>query len=527
MPKSHPISQRLQVFLCHSSGDKAGVRALYNRLKRAGFSPWLDERDLIPGQRWDEEIKKAVRQCDIVIVCLSKHSVTKEGYVQKETRFALDLAEEKPEGTIFIIPVLLEDMTIPGRLRDLQYAQLFHKDGYKKLVHALKVRADQVSVNRGDAFAIYRLGLSHMQKQDYREAFRLFEQAAQAGHTGAENYLGVLYNNGLGVPQDYLKAREWHEKAAASGDSYAMYNLGLSHAMGRGVPQDYEQARYWFEKAARGGHPAAMNYLGLLYNNGLGVPHDYFKAKEWHEKAAAAGNSAAMYNLGLSFEKGRGIEQDQNRARHWFEKAAKAGNRNARKRLSEMSKIVPRSFNPVQVVVGPVVNSPPALKWKNIGFDLVLANPQDLERERFAELVCSFESSVESAKNATLVRKLTEWASDPIHGRLSKYTCFRLLRWATSSRWQHAVPHAEAIWVYLFGAPAPAWYVWNSRRKSYEFDPHAWKVWFDSMLKSLRSTEAIYKEHNHESARDWPAKDQCQCQDCQNYRRAHPSTSSL
>jgi hypothetical protein len=49
-----------RTFLCHSSGDKAQVRALYNRLKIDGIRCWFDEEDLDPGQDWDLEITKAI-----------------------------------------------------------------------------------------------------------------------------------------------------------------------------------------------------------------------------------------------------------------------------------------------------------------------------------------------------------------------------------------------------------------------------------------------------------------------------------
>lgn len=60
--------KRLKVFLCHSSGDKDAVRNLYQRLSKDAFDPWLDEEKLIGGQNWEYEIRKAVRQTDVVIV---------------------------------------------------------------------------------------------------------------------------------------------------------------------------------------------------------------------------------------------------------------------------------------------------------------------------------------------------------------------------------------------------------------------------------------------------------------------------
>lgn len=62
----------------------------------------------LPGQNWDLEIGKAASKSDVVIVCLSAKSVSKEGYVQKEIRLALDMADQKPDETIFIIPARLE-----------------------------------------------------------------------------------------------------------------------------------------------------------------------------------------------------------------------------------------------------------------------------------------------------------------------------------------------------------------------------------------------------------------------------------
>src|SRR6476620_3487376 len=96
--------RRLKVFLCHASDDKPIVQNLYSRLVEDGVDAWLDKEKLIQGQKWKIEIQKAVMNSDIVIVCLSAKSVNKEGFVQKEIKVALDAADEKPEGTIFVIP---------------------------------------------------------------------------------------------------------------------------------------------------------------------------------------------------------------------------------------------------------------------------------------------------------------------------------------------------------------------------------------------------------------------------------------
>lgn len=103
----------MRLFVCHVSEDKPRVRQLVSQLRKDGFDPWLDEERLLPGQDWELEISAAVKQSGAVIVCLSTASVEKTGYVQKELRRVLDVAEYQPEGRIFVIPVRLEPCRVP------------------------------------------------------------------------------------------------------------------------------------------------------------------------------------------------------------------------------------------------------------------------------------------------------------------------------------------------------------------------------------------------------------------------------
>jgi two-component system cell cycle response regulator DivK len=143
-PTQRPIPalpRRVRVFLCHASPDKSRVRELYERLKTDAFDPWLDEENLLPGQNWQDEIAKAVRTADVVAVCLSAAATTKTGFVQREIKLALDAAEERPEGKIFLVPVRLEECEVPERLRRWQWVNLYDPAGYAKLAAALRVAA--------------------------------------------------------------------------------------------------------------------------------------------------------------------------------------------------------------------------------------------------------------------------------------------------------------------------------------------------------------------------------------------------
>ena len=133
--------------MCHANGDKPAVRDLHQRLHRHGVDPWLDEEELLPGQEWKVEIHKAVGTSHVVLVCLSQGSITKEGYVQQEIKFALDAADEKPQGTIFLIPLRLEKCEVPERIRRWHWVDYFGERGHERLMRALRKRAEDLEVS--------------------------------------------------------------------------------------------------------------------------------------------------------------------------------------------------------------------------------------------------------------------------------------------------------------------------------------------------------------------------------------------
>jgi len=138
------VSRSLRIFILHASQDKPAVRELYRKLSADGFDAWLDEEKLLPGQDFDMEIYKAVRDADIIIICLSNASIRKEGYIQKEIKRALDIVAEKPEGVIYMIPARLEECEVPSRLKSFHWVDLFEVDGYSKLRKSLSVRAESL-----------------------------------------------------------------------------------------------------------------------------------------------------------------------------------------------------------------------------------------------------------------------------------------------------------------------------------------------------------------------------------------------
>ena len=139
-------NRKLRVFLCHSSQDKPIVRQIYQRLLIEGWiDPWLDEVKILAGQDFHLEINKATRNADVIIICLSSVSVIKEGFVNREIRQALDIAQEKREGEIYIVPLRLDDCD-PSfeQLKKLHWVNYFEEDGYERLKKSLQQRFERL-----------------------------------------------------------------------------------------------------------------------------------------------------------------------------------------------------------------------------------------------------------------------------------------------------------------------------------------------------------------------------------------------
>ena len=57
-------------------------------------------------------------------------------------------------------------------------------------------------------------GLDAYNRKDYKTAYKLFLPLAEQGYAPAQHNLGVMYDNGQGVPQDYKEAVRWYLKSA-------------------------------------------------------------------------------------------------------------------------------------------------------------------------------------------------------------------------------------------------------------------------------------------------------------------------
>ena len=129
-----------------------------------------------------------------------------------------------------------------------------------------------------------------------------------------------------------------YQRAAQQGDTTAQNNIGVMYANGIGVDQDHEEAINWFRQAARQGDTTAQNSIGVMYANGIGVDRDYRQAFHWFNQAAEQGHAEAQYNLGVMYANGDHVGQNDVEAVNWFRQAAEQGDIEARSALRRLSR---------------------------------------------------------------------------------------------------------------------------------------------------------------------------------------------
>ena len=73
----------------------------------------------------------------------------------------------------------------------------------------------------------FESGLASKDRGHYATALRAWLPMAEAGNAEAQNNVGYMYEEGLGVPQNYLLAMNWYRQAADNGLAEAQHNMGM------------------------------------------------------------------------------------------------------------------------------------------------------------------------------------------------------------------------------------------------------------------------------------------------------------
>lgn len=86
---------------------------------------------------------------------------------------------------------------------------------------------------------------------------------------------------------------------AENGNGHACAVLGVLHQNGAGVPRDLEKAFNWFRRSADLGHPLGTNSLARMYLFGMGTPKNPEEARRLARSMAARGDADGQFVLFL------------------------------------------------------------------------------------------------------------------------------------------------------------------------------------------------------------------------------------
>ena len=175
------------------------------------------------------------------------------------------------------------------------------------------------SVEQGHLFAMINLSSfykdgSACHEKNPQKAISLLKDAINNTDdedvAAAITWLGIYYQDGIGVPANKEKALEYFKSAAELGDDYAMNNIGHAYEYGEGVDIDLDIAREWYEKSVALDNLLAQENLGRFYENGYGgLEQNLLEALRLYKLSASQNNLEAILHVGRFYEFGLGVEK--------------------------------------------------------------------------------------------------------------------------------------------------------------------------------------------------------------------------
>ena len=184
------------------------------------------------------------------------------------------------------------------------------------------------SAEQGNRDAQYEEGYAYYHgwgvDKNYAESMKWFKMAAEQGHKEAWFYIGAIYYHAKGVERDYAKAMECFKKS--DGYKVAQDFLGYMYEKGLGVPPNDSIAEEWYLKSANQGYSAAQKSLGDFYSRRHTKVTNYAEKKKVTKKVVVKKFNGRLIITGVDYQK----------AAKWYEKAANQNNAEAQKKLADL-----------------------------------------------------------------------------------------------------------------------------------------------------------------------------------------------
>lgn len=250
------------VFISYVGEDREAIAHLCDSLRSYDVEVWLDKDQLKPGQRWADEIRRAISEGAFFIACFSRaYNERLRTYMNEELTLAIDELRQRSTNQSWFIPALIDECEIPNRsigggetLRALQWVNLYenrnhgigrilsiidpHSAKVHHLISALSDSSARVRIQAADALG--KLGsLAHLAVAALVQAL---EDSNSTVRAAAADTLGKLGKGGLCEDEVVFGL----QKVLRSGEFYSSRHAAVALARfgSRGVPALLEATSY-------------------------------------------------------------------------------------------------------------------------------------------------------------------------------------------------------------------------------------------------------------------------------------------
>ncbi len=144
------------IFLSYAREDESRAARLYSMLERPDRPVFYDKKALVPGMDWRDEIEYRLKTSSLIIILCSRHSVYKEGFVQKEIRLAAERAEMMPDRRIFVMPLRFDGVTVPQKLARYQWLDINKEDDIFDTIYYVEWALNLIQSHNNEVIIDYR-----------------------------------------------------------------------------------------------------------------------------------------------------------------------------------------------------------------------------------------------------------------------------------------------------------------------------------------------------------------------------------
>jgi len=184
------------IFISHSSIDKAAAVHLAKVLNFCAIDVWLDDWELEVGQSLTDEISKAMDDSRFIAILITENYNTT---VWTKTEYKKALSREQKEERTVMLPLIIGEAAIPDFLEDKIYIDL-RKDFFKGIVNL---------VGMIHGLSRYRVSeaLSDFEPKSFRDIWSLLESIGFEPYVvlGEDDFQEMLKHGGRLIKENYAQ----------------------------------------------------------------------------------------------------------------------------------------------------------------------------------------------------------------------------------------------------------------------------------------------------------------------------------